>query len=43
MAPGRDLDTAPYVRLELIGEFKNESRTRTYAFHIPPDTKSGGG
>lgn len=41
MAPGRDLDTAPYVRLELIGEFKNESRTRTYAFHIPPKTKSG--
>ena len=41
MAPGRDLDTAPYVRLELIGEFKNESRTRTYSFHIPPSTKSG--
>ena len=41
MTPGRDLDTAPYVRLELIGEFKNESRTRTYAFHIPPITKSG--
>ena len=38
MAPGRNLETAPYVRLELIGEFKNESGTRTYAFHIPPET-----
>ena len=41
LAPGKDLDTAPYVRLELIGEFKNESKTRTDAFHIPPKTRSG--
>ena len=41
LAPGKDVDTAPYVRLELIGEFKNESNTRTYAFHIPPKTRSG--